>query len=100
MADFESIVDTVDKVRGNFPLERTTGRSGGQGVEGVEVARGTLAEDDGGSGILGGVGESDGLAGLDRLGPGVELNGESGRDEGSARQNKLEETHVVWFGGV
>lgn len=68
----------------------------GQGVEGVQVIGGTLTEDDGGGGILGGVGESDGLASLDRLGPAVELDSQGGRDEGSARENKSEETHLVF----
>lgn len=65
----------------------------GQGLEGGEVGRLSLAEDDGGGSILGGVGDGDGLASLDALGPGVELDGESSGDKGSARKNDLEETH-------
>lgn len=75
----------------------------GEGLEGVEVGGGSLAQDDGGGSILGRVGQGDGLASLDRLGPRVELDGESGGDEGSARENDLEETHVdcfCVFGGV
>jgi hypothetical protein len=75
------------------------GRHTGQGADGVEVGRETLAEDEGGGDIRGrGVGDGVRLASLDTSsGELVDLEGEGSGDEGSARGDDLEETHV-WVG--
>jgi hypothetical protein len=77
------------------------GRHTGQGADGAEVGRDTLAENEGGGDVRGrGVGDGVGLASLDTSsGELVDLEGEGSGDEGSARGDDLEETHV-WVGGV
>jgi hypothetical protein len=60
----------------------------------LEVGGQTLAEDKGSWLVLGRVGEGVGLASLDTVGVGVDGDGEDGGDEGSARNDNLEETHV------
>lgn len=67
----------------------------GQGTNGTEVGGETLAKDEGGRCVVGrGVGDGVGLTGLDTTrGVLVDLNGKSGRDEGSAGGDDLEETH-------
>jgi hypothetical protein len=76
------------------------GRHTGQGADGAEVGRDTLAENEGGGDVRGrGVGDGVGLASLDTSsGELVDLEGEGSGDEGSARGDDLEETHV-WVGG-
>ena len=66
------------------------------GLESVKVARRTLTKDEGGRGVvLGGVGDSVGLASNDTLGwVVVDLKGEGSSNDGSARKDGLEETHV------
>jgi hypothetical protein len=65
------------------------------GSNGLEVGGQTLAEEKGSWLVLGRVGEGVGLASLDTAGGvGVDGDGEDGGDEGSARNDNLEETHV------
>lgn len=64
------------------------------GGNGLEVSGKALAEDEGRGGILGGVGDGVALASLDRRRVGVDGDGEGRGDEGSARNDNLEETHV------
>jgi hypothetical protein len=72
------------------------GKHTGQGANGVEVGGETLAEDEGGRGVIRrGVGDSVGLASLNTTGGVlVDLDGESSCDEGSAGSEHLDETHV------
>jgi hypothetical protein len=70
-------------------IERTNGANG------VKVGGETLAEDEGHGRILGGVGDGVALAGLNtRRWVGVNGSGEGRGEEGSARNDNLEETHV------
>lgn len=76
-------------------MEGSTRGSGGDGSKSGQVVGVTLAElDGGGSVVLGGVGDGVGLSRLEGLGHVVELDGEDGRDEGGARDDNFEETHV------
>lgn len=71
----------------------------GQGANGLEISGETLAEDEGGGGVVrGGVGDGVGLTGLNTTrGVLVDLKGESSCDESSAGSDHLEETHLdVW----
>lgn len=74
----------------------------GQGTNGVEVGRSTLAEDEGGRGVVGrGVGDCVSLTSLNTTsGVLVDLNGESSCDESSAGSDHLEETHFDVVGVV
>lgn len=65
------------------------------GTDCVKSIRGTLAEDKGSWLILGRVGDLVGLSSNDTAGwVGIDGDGEGRRDEGSARNDDLEETHV------
>lgn len=67
----------------------------GEGGDGIEVGVFTLAENEGGRGVVGrGVGDLVGLASLDLGGELVDLNGQGSSNEGSAGEEGLEETHV------
>jgi hypothetical protein len=82
-------------------LGRTVQEQHTDGRDGLEVGGRALAENKGGWLVLGGVGDGVALASLDTSG-GVGVNGDGkGRgDEGSARNDNLEETHVVGVGLV
>lgn len=94
--NLESIVVAVDKAGGDSPGELAVGTSGGNGNTLAEVLSRTLAEEDrDGAGASGSPLDVNALASLDGgrdLGEGN--IGHGGRDEGSARENDLEETHV------
>jgi hypothetical protein len=65
------------------------------GANGLEVGGKTLAKDKGCWLVLGGVGDGVALASLNTAsGVGVDGDGEGRGDEGSARNDNLEETHV------
>lgn len=121
LADLKSVVGTVGKVAGDGPGESTSGSSGcrsnqylvsiedserkrtGEGANSVKVGGKTLAEEEGGGGVIGrGVGDSVGLTSLNTTSwVLVDLKGESSYDESSAGSDHLEETHVdVVWGGV
>lgn len=76
----------------------------GQSANGAEISGQTLAEDEGGGGVVGGrVSNGVSLTSLDTTsGVVVDLKGESSGDESSAGGEDLEETHVdaVWVVGV
>ena len=68
------------------------------GVEGLGVS---AAEDEGRWLVLGRVGDGVGLASLNTTsGVSVDCDGEGSRDEGSARNNDVEETHVNGSGWI
>lgn len=80
-------------------IELLTGKS----LDGLQVTRVSLAEDEGGRGVvLGRVGNGVGLAGNDTAGRElVDLKSEGSSDEGCTGDDSLEETHVdgrVGFG--
>jgi hypothetical protein len=81
-------------------LQEHTGKS----TDGAEVSGQTLAENEGGGGVVGRrVGDSVCLTGLDTTsGVLVDLESESSGDESSAGSDHLEETHfdVVVVGGL
>lgn len=100
LADLKSVVRAVGEALVDGPGELATGSSGGQGTHGVEVGGETLAEDEGGRGVVRrGVGDLVGLAGLNTTSRVlVDLDGESSCDESSAGSDHLEETHFdVWW---
>jgi hypothetical protein len=76
-------------------LKSSTEKQHTNGGNGLEVGGQALAEDKGGWLVLGGVGDGVALASLDTgSGVGVDGDGEGRGDEGSARNDNLEETHV------
>lgn len=84
---------TISLVQCRFPRPRR--RHTGKSLNGVQVAGRTLAEDEGGGGVvLGGVGDGVGLASNDAGREGVDSQSGSSSDEGSAREDSLEETHI------
>ena len=65
------------------------------GGNGLEIGGETLAEDEGSGLVLGGVCDGVALASLNTASwVGVDGDGEGRGDEGSARNDNLEETHV------
>lgn len=95
LLNLESIVGRVGEILGDSPGERSTSGSADR-TDSVKVLRRTPAEDEGGRGlVLGGVGDGVGLASYNTAGwVVVDLNREGSGEEGSARKNDLEETHV------
>ena len=94
LLDLERVAAVVGERLVDGPGEGATS-AGTNGADGVEVAGGALAEDEGGRGVLGGVGDGVALAGLNTRGRvGVDGDSKGRGDEGSARNDNLEETHV------
>lgn len=95
LANFQGVVWGIGILGVDLPGKSSSGGSSGQSFDRSKVGRGTLAEYEGGRGVvLGRVGDGVGLTSLDRAGPGVELNGQGRSDKGSARDNKVKEAHV------
>lgn len=95
LSNLEGVSASVGQIARNSPGEGSASGSA-NGSDGVESLGVTPAKDEGGWGlILGGVCDGVGLASLDTRGRVVvDLNSPGSRDEGSARKEDLEETHV------
>lgn len=94
MLDLEGVV-AIGEVIGDGPGERSTITSA-DGTDGAQVLRVAIAEDElNGAGSRSSVGDGYFVTGLERGGNFVDLDsGQGSRDEGSAGEEGLEETHV------
>lgn len=96
LLDLNSIGPSVGKVAGDRPGERSAGGSA-EGSDGVKVSSGAPTKDNSGGGlVLGRIGDGVGPSSLDtglRVVIDLELSGGCS-NQGRARENDLEETHV------